>query len=224
MVNKSSEKWKMCTNYTYLNIACPKDPYPLPNIDDLVDGASGCRLLSFMDAYSGYNQIRMHLSDESKTAFIIDEGNFCYNVMSFGLKLQEQWLDVYIDNMVVKFETEDRHVEALTSIFSILRDHRLKLNHDKCSFGVRVGKFLGFMLIDSLKVESIPAQTDASGQNHSGKNVQDQDLGSWKLLEVIARYSQNTLVDRNLNVRPSLVHHYRPSKAIVVESGLSGER
>ncbi|RDY00625.1 hypothetical protein CR513_16163, partial [Mucuna pruriens] len=76
MVRKASGKWRMCTNYTNLNKACMKDPYPLPSIDDLVDGASGCRLLSFMDAYSKYNQIRMHPSDESKMTFITNEGKF----------------------------------------------------------------------------------------------------------------------------------------------------
>ncbi|RDX69750.1 hypothetical protein CR513_51095, partial [Mucuna pruriens] len=69
----------MCTDYTDLNNACPKDPYPLPNIGRLVDGVSGYALLS-------YNQIRMHPSNEEKTTFIIEEGAFCYKVMPFGLK------------------------------------------------------------------------------------------------------------------------------------------
>ncbi|RDX86647.1 hypothetical protein CR513_32010, partial [Mucuna pruriens] len=57
MVKKANGKWRMCTDYTDLNKACPKDPYPLPNIDCLVDEVSGFALLSFMDAYSRYNQI-----------------------------------------------------------------------------------------------------------------------------------------------------------------------
>jgi len=60
LVKKANEKWRMCVDFTDLNKACPKDSYPLPNIDALVDIASECRLLSFMDAFSGYNQIRMH--------------------------------------------------------------------------------------------------------------------------------------------------------------------
>ncbi|RDX82407.1 hypothetical protein CR513_36810, partial [Mucuna pruriens] len=86
MVRKPSGKWRMCTDYTDLNKACPKDPYPLPSIDALVDEASRCGLLSFMDAYSGYNQIWMHPCDKSKTTFMTNEGNFCYKVMPFGLK------------------------------------------------------------------------------------------------------------------------------------------
>ncbi|RDX95803.1 hypothetical protein CR513_21624, partial [Mucuna pruriens] len=76
----------MCTDYTDLNKACPKAPYPLPSIDRLVDGVAGFALLIFMDAYSGYNQIWMHPQDEEKTAFITDDGAFCYKVMPFELK------------------------------------------------------------------------------------------------------------------------------------------
>ncbi|XP_027927842.1 uncharacterized protein LOC114184730 [Vigna unguiculata] len=86
MVKKTSRKWRMCTDFTDLNKACPKDAYPLPSIDRLVDGASGHNFLSFLDAYSGYNQIPMYGPDRSKTAFIIDRANFCYEVMPFGLK------------------------------------------------------------------------------------------------------------------------------------------
>jgi len=86
MVKKTSGKWRMCTDFTDLNKACPKDAYPLPSIDRLVDGASGHNLLSFLDAYSGYNQIPMYGPDRSKTAFITDRANFCYEVMPFSLK------------------------------------------------------------------------------------------------------------------------------------------
>jgi len=68
MVKKANGKWRMCTDYTDLNKACPKDAYPLPSIDKLVDGAAGHKILSFLDAYSGYNQIRMHSRDREKTA------------------------------------------------------------------------------------------------------------------------------------------------------------
>lgn len=79
MVKKANGKWRMYTDYTHLNKACLKDAYPLPSIDKLVDGASGFNFLSFLDAYSGYNQIRMHPpSDEEKTAFITEDANYCY--------------------------------------------------------------------------------------------------------------------------------------------------
>src|SRR6266487_2252108 len=76
----------MCVDYTDLNRACPKDVYPLPNMDKLVDNSSGFKLLSFMDAYSGYNQIKMAEIDKNNTTFMTESGNYYYNVMHFGLK------------------------------------------------------------------------------------------------------------------------------------------
>jgi len=86
LVKKTNEKWRMCVDFTDLNKACPKYSYPLPNIDTLVDNASGCRLLSFLDAFSGYNQIRMHPQDECKKTFMTELSSYCYTVMPFGLK------------------------------------------------------------------------------------------------------------------------------------------
>ena len=76
----------MCVDYTDLNKACPKDSYPLPNIDHLVDNAPGFGMLSFGDAFSEYNQVKMHPDDEEKITFITDEGVYCYRVMPFRLK------------------------------------------------------------------------------------------------------------------------------------------
>ena len=76
----------MCVDYTDLNRACPKDAYPLPSIDKLVDNSAGFKLLSFMDAYSGYNQIPMADKDKKYIAFMTSSGNYYYNVMPFGLK------------------------------------------------------------------------------------------------------------------------------------------
>ena len=86
LVKKANGKWRMCVDFTELNKACPKDSYPLPSIDALVDSTSGCKMLSFLDAFSGYNHIKMHPRDESKTAFMTETCSYCYKVMSFGLK------------------------------------------------------------------------------------------------------------------------------------------
>ena len=86
LVPKPNGTWRTCIDYSDLNKACPKDCFPLPRIDQLVDATAGHGLMSFMDAYSGYNQIPMHAPDQEHTSFITDKGLYCYNVMPFGLK------------------------------------------------------------------------------------------------------------------------------------------
>ena len=86
MVKKANGKWRMCVDFTDLNKTCPKDSYHLPRIDQLVDSTVGHQLLSFMDAFSGYNQIKMDEADQEKTSFITSQRLFCYKVMPFSLK------------------------------------------------------------------------------------------------------------------------------------------
>ena len=118
VVPKKNGKWRVCVDYTDLNKACPKDPYPLPHIDSMVDATAGYEMLSFMDAYSGYNQIKMFPPDQEKTAFMTTQGIYCYKVMPFGLKNVgstyqrlvnmmfkgqiKDTMEVYIDEMIVK--------------------------------------------------------------------------------------------------------------------------
>ena len=86
MVKKAYGKWRMCVDFIDLNKTCPKDNYLLLCIDPLVDSTTRHQLLSFMDAFFGYNQIKMDVADQEKTSFIISQGLFCYKVMLFGLK------------------------------------------------------------------------------------------------------------------------------------------
>ena len=86
MVKKANGKWRMCVDLIDLNKACPKDNYSLPRIDHLVDLTARHQLLSFVDAFSGYNQIKMDEANSEKTSFITSQGVFCYKVTSFGLK------------------------------------------------------------------------------------------------------------------------------------------
>ena len=76
----------MCVDYTGLNKACPKDLFPLPRIDQVVDLTSGCKTLCFLDAYSGCHQIMMKEYDQLATSFITLFGSYCYITMLFGLK------------------------------------------------------------------------------------------------------------------------------------------
>ena len=86
LVIKPNGKWRTCIDFTNLNKACPKDSFPLPRIDQLVDAMGGHELLSFMDVYFGYNQILMYELDEEHISFITDQGLYCYKSMPFGLK------------------------------------------------------------------------------------------------------------------------------------------
>jgi hypothetical protein len=85
LVKKKNGKWRMCVDYTNLNKACPKVPFPLPQIDQIIDSTAGCELVCFLDAYSGCNQIKMKESDQLATSFITPFSMFCYVMMPFGL-------------------------------------------------------------------------------------------------------------------------------------------
>ena len=149
-------------DYTYLNEACPKDSFPLPWIDQIVDASAWHGMLSFLDAFSGYHQIPMHLSDAEKTAFITPHGLLCYNVMLFGLKnvgetyqrlvtkmfrpLLGKTMEVYIDDTLVKSKECLDYVEHLQKAFKLLRAYGMKLNPLKGTFRVNAGRFLGLMV------------------------------------------------------------------------------
>jgi len=164
LVKKSNGKWRMCVDFTDLNKACPKDSYPLPSIDALVDSASGCKLMSFLDAFSGYNQIRMHPMDECKTAFMTERSCYCYKVMPSRLKnagatyqrrmdrvlspMLGRNVQAYVDDMVGTSREKEQHVTDLEELFATIAKYRLKLNPEKCIFGVEAGKFLGFLLTE----------------------------------------------------------------------------
>jgi hypothetical protein len=86
LVKKKNKKWRICVDYTSLNKACPKDLFPLPRIDQVVDSTVGCETLCFLDAYSGYHQIAMCIADQLATSFITPFVAYCYQMMPFGIK------------------------------------------------------------------------------------------------------------------------------------------
>jgi hypothetical protein len=176
-VPKKDGKVRMCVDYRDLNRASPKDDFPLPHIDVLVDNTAKSKVFSFMDGFSGYNQIKMAVEDREKTSFITPWGTFCYQVMPFGLTnagatyqrgmttlfhdMMHKEIEVYVDDMIVKSGTEEEHVEYLLKMFQRLRKYQLRLNPNKCTFGVRSGKLLGFIVsqkgieVDPDKVRAI---------------------------------------------------------------------
>jgi hypothetical protein len=164
LVKKSNRKWKISMDFTNLNKTCPKDNFPLPRIDALVDSTSEYELLSFMDVLSRYNQILMHPEDREKTTFITDRGLYYYKVMPFSLKnagatyqqlvnkmFQGQIgrnMKVYVDDMLVKSTESMNHAHDLYEAFEMLKQYGMKLNLAKCAFGVSFGKFLGYIVLN----------------------------------------------------------------------------
>uniref|UniRef100_A0A2N9H6K5 Integrase catalytic domain-containing protein n=1 Tax=Fagus sylvatica TaxID=28930 RepID=A0A2N9H6K5_FAGSY len=136
--------------------------FPLPNMDLLIDSAAGHAMFSFMDGFSGYNQIFMSPKDAEKTAFRTPIGNFYYTVMPFGLKnagatyqrtmtamfhdMMHREIEDYVDDIVVKSKTRGDHFGVLKKVFERCRLYKLKMNPLKCAFGVSAGKFLGFLV------------------------------------------------------------------------------
>jgi hypothetical protein len=159
LVKKKNGKWRMCVDYTSLNKACPKVPFPLPRINQIVDSTAGCELLCFLDAYFGYHQIKMKESDQLATLFITSFGMYCYVTMSLGLRnagatyqrcMQHVFgdhigrtVEAYVDDIVVKTRKADDLVSDLHIAFGCLQANGVKLKPEKCVFGVPQGMLLG---------------------------------------------------------------------------------
>uniref|UniRef100_A0A2N9H1A8 Reverse transcriptase domain-containing protein n=1 Tax=Fagus sylvatica TaxID=28930 RepID=A0A2N9H1A8_FAGSY len=172
-VPKKDGKVRMCVDYRDLNRASPKDNFPLPHIDTLVDNTATNVVFSFMDGFSGYNQIKMAEEDKSKTAFVTHWGTFVYDVMPFGLKnagatyqramvtlfhdMIHHEIEVYVDDMIAKSRTAQDHLTDLRKLFQRLKKYQLRLNPNKCAFGVTSGKLLGF-IVSGRGIEIDPAK------------------------------------------------------------------
>ena len=174
---KKDGKVRMCMDFRGLNKACPKDDFPLPYIDVLVDNTAGSALMSFMDSFSGYNQIKIAPKNMNKTTFTTEWGIYCYTVMLFGLKnasatyqrmatalvhyMMHNEVEVYIGDMIVKSKDKRGHITNLRKFFERIKAYRLRLNPQKCTFGVTAGKLLGFLVsdkgieVDSSKIKAI---------------------------------------------------------------------
>ena len=159
---KNTKELRMCIDFTGLNKLCPKDPFALPRIDQIIDATAGSELLCFLDAYSGYHQIRMRETDQIKTSFVTPYDTYCYITMPFGLKnagstyqrcmqrcLHEQIgrnVHAYVDDISVISREKGTLLDDLRETFANLRRYKMKLNPLKCVFGVPSGQLLGFIV------------------------------------------------------------------------------
>ena len=169
-VPKKDGKIRVCVDFCDLNKANPKDDFPLPHIDMLVESTTGHSMLSFMDGFSRYNQIMMALEDMEKTSFMTEWGTYCYRVMLFGLKnagatyqraittlfhdMMHRDVEVYVDDMIVKSQDRVDHLSALQRFFERIRRFKLRLNPKKCTFRVTSGNLLGHIVSErGIKVD-----------------------------------------------------------------------
>jgi hypothetical protein len=175
-IDKKQDTICVCVDYRDINKACPKDNFPTPFVDQIVDGCVESEIFSLMDGFSGYNQINIVPEDQHKTAFICPWGTFAYRKLPFGLKnvgatfqhaMSYAFHDIkniiqpYLDDLPTHSMCKVDHPTHLRAIFVSCQFYRIRLNHHKCIFCVESGCLLGFIIscqgiqVDPLKVEAI---------------------------------------------------------------------
>ncbi|GKV49755.1 hypothetical protein SLEP1_g56488 [Rubroshorea leprosula] len=143
LVKKPNGKWRMCIDFTNLNDACPKDPHPLPNVEKLVERATGHERMSFLDASLGYHQVQLLLDDQEKTAFYAGDAIYCYVMMPFGLK-----------------NARATYQKLVQIIFKLQIDRNIKV------------KFLGYV-VSKKGIEVNPEKVEAVQQMEPPRTVKD---------------------------------------------------
>ena len=200
-VMKKNGKLRVCIDYRSLNSATPKDEYSMPVVDLLVDRSAGHSIISTMDGHSGYNQIWIAEDDVHKTAFRGPGsiGTFEWVKMPFGLKnagatyqramnaifhdLIGTFLECYIDDIIVKSDGIDNHIEHLRKSFDRMRSFKLKLNPLKCAFGVSAGNFLGYVVHKKgIQIDKNKAQAIIQSKPPSNKKELQRFLGQVNFL------------------------------------------
>ncbi|GJV25649.1 reverse transcriptase domain-containing protein [Tanacetum coccineum] len=208
---KTDGTWHMCNEFTSLNKACLKDSYPLPKMDQKIESLEGYKLKCFLDAYKGYHQIRMAREYEEKTSFHTEQGTFCYEKMSFGLKnvgatyqlLMDNMfagqlgrnIEIYVDDMVIKSKNEERLITDFTEIFDTLRKANMKLNPKKYTFRMESRKFLGFMITNE-GIQANPEKVQAIINMASPRTLREVQALNGKLAALgrfLAKYAERSL-------------------------------
>ncbi|GKA25872.1 reverse transcriptase domain-containing protein [Tanacetum coccineum] len=230
MVKKSDEGWRMCVDFTDINKACPKDCYPLPEIDWKIESLLGFRLKCFLDVYKGYHQIQIAEEDEDKTAFYAGEGVFCYKKMPFGLKKAGATyqrlvdkvfshqigrnLEAYVDDMVIKSTSKEEMLKDIQETFERFRSINMKLNPKKCSFGVEEGPFLGH-LITKHGIKSNPLKVKAVidlDHPRAQKDIQSLNENLAALSQFLSKGAERSLA------------FFKYSKGAKIKRAYSGQR
>jgi hypothetical protein len=179
MVRKKNGKWRMCVDFTDLNKCCRKDDFPLARIDKIVDSTVGCEMMALLHCFSGYHQIWIHKEDEEKTSFITPFDTFCYLRMPEGLRnaglifyrmtkaaLKDQVnrnILSYVDDIVIASRKKETYISDLIETFTNIHEARLKLNPEKCIFGITKRKVIS-CLVSTKGIEVNPNKIRALTQ------------------------------------------------------------
>lgn len=160
-VKKPGGGLRFCVDYRALNAITNKNVYPLPRIDDSLSQLLGAKIFTRLDLRGAYNQIRIKPGDEPKTAFRTRYDLYQYKVMPFGLTnapatcqqfvndVLREYLDifvVYLDDILIYFETKNQHYEHVRKVLQKLRNYSLYCKPEKCEFSVESTTFLGFVI------------------------------------------------------------------------------
>ena len=164
LVPKPNGKWRLCIDYRKVNDATIKDSYSLPNIDEIFDSLDGAKFFTTMDLYSGYHQILMDTESVEVTTFTTKFGNYQFKVMPFGLTnapatFQREMNRIlfpyigdfvfnFIDDILIYSKTEEEHLEHLEKVLAVFKEHKLKINIEKCSFMQTEVEVLGHKVSD----------------------------------------------------------------------------
>lgn len=176
LVRKKDGSWRLCVDYRRLNQHTIKDRFPIPLVEDLMDELGSAVLFSKLDLRSGFNQLRIELGDEFKTAFKTHSGHFEYLVMPFGLTnapasfqslmnhifkpYLRKFVIVFFDDILVYSATLEAHVEHLSQVFSTARANQLYFKKSKCQFATSRIEYLGHFISQGV-VSTDPSKVKA---------------------------------------------------------------
>ncbi|XP_071727339.1 uncharacterized protein [Rutidosis leptorrhynchoides] len=205
LVKKPDGSWRICIDFKDLNKACPKDNYPLSEIDLKVESLHAFPYKCFLDAARGYHQIPMAREDADKTVFHTGKGIFSYIMMPFGLinagatyqrlidtTFETQIgrnLEAYVDDLVIKSTMQARILDDMRETFDTLRRINMKLNPSKCSFGETEGKFLGYLVTEQ-GIQANPKKIAAIENMTAPKTVKEVQSLTGKLAALMRLLSK----------------------------------
>ena len=172
IVRKKNGEIRLCIDFRNLNKCSKKDNYPLPKMEYLLQRVSGASVMSFLDGFSGYNQVSMHPDDQEKTKFTTPWGIFMYAKIPFGLMnagdtfqramdlafvgLKDKFVLIYLDDLTVYSNNHEEHLQHLRKVFLKCIQFGISMNTKNSQFALREGKLLGHIVsVEGVKIDLV---------------------------------------------------------------------